>query len=152
MPHCQEACHDHTHFLDAARWGSTSSTGQKSRRERPREATTRQTLILAALALALPARAQEAPDGATLFRRHSLVAGEVRQGPNLAGVYGRKAGTVPGFKYSAGFADADWTWDEGHLDPYLTNPQSVIKGGVMGYRQAKPEIRQAIIAYLKEQH
>ena len=76
----------------------------------------------------------------------------MRQGPNLAGVYGRKAGTVPGFKYSAGFADADWTWDEAHLDPYLANPQAVIKGGVMGYRQAKPEIRQSIIAFLKEQH
>lgn len=127
-----------------------------------REATTRQILVLAMLGLAVPAHAQvmpqaDAPDGATLFRRqcgtcHSLVAGEARQGPNLAGVYGRKAGTVPGFKYSAGFADADWTWDEAHLDPYLTNPQAVIKGGVMGYRQAKPEVRQAIIAYLKEQH
>ena len=37
------------------------------------------------------------------------------------------------------------------FDPYLTNPQAVIKGGVMAYRQAKPEIRQAIIAYLKGQ-
>jgi cytochrome c len=122
---------------------------------------TRYILVLAVLGLVLPAHAQapasaETPDGATLFRRqcgtcHSLVAGEVRQGPNLAGVYGRKAGTAPGFKYSAGFADADWVWDDAHLDPYLTNPQAVIKGGVMGYRQAKPEIRQAIIAYLKEQ-
>lgn len=99
----------------------------------------------------------EAPDGATLFRRqcstcHSLVAGEARQGPNLAGVYGRKAGTLPGFKYSAGFADADWVWDDAHLEPYLTNPQAVIKGGVMGYRQANADVRQAIIGYLKEQH
>ena len=115
------------------------------------------------LTLALPVQAQmalpqaEAPDGATLFRRqcstcHSLVAGEVRQGPNLAGVYGRKAGALPGSKYSAGFADADWVWDDTHLDPYLTNPQSVIKGGVMGYRQANADVRQAIIGYLKEQH
>lgn len=119
-------------------------------------------LGLAVLGLAVPAYAQvgpqaETPDGAALFRRqcgtcHSLTPGEVRQGPNLAGVYGRKAGTVPGFKYSAGFADADWAWDEAHLDPYLANPQAVIKGGVMGYRQAKPEVRQEIIAYLKEQH
>ena len=79
------------------------------------------------------------------------MAGEVRQGPSLGGVYGRKAGSVPGYKYSAGFADADWAWDDTHLDPYLTNPQAVIKGGVMGYRQAKPEVRQAIIADLKEQ-
>jgi len=127
------------------------------------EATTRRMLTLALLTLAFPAQAQmalpqtEAPDGATLFRRqcgtcHSLVAGEVRQGPSLAGVYGRKAGTLPGYKYSAGFADADWAWDEAHLDPYLTNPQAVIKGGVMGYRQANPQVRQAIIGYLKEQH
>lgn len=132
-------------------------------RRLPREAATRHILVLGFLCLAYPAQAQmtlpqaEAPDGATLFRRqcstcHSLVAGEVRQGPNLSGVYGRKAGTLPGYKYSPGFADADWTWDEAHLDPYLTNPQAVIKGGVMGYRQAKPEVRQAIIAYLKEQH
>ena len=109
-----------------------------------------QTYAPAALAQSEP------PDGGKLFARqcgtcHSLAAGEVRQGPNLAGVYGRKAGTVPGFKYSSGFADADWVWDEAHLDPYLTNPQAVIKGGVMGYRQAKPEIRGAIIEYLKEQ-
>ena len=66
-------------------------------------------------------------------------------------MFGRKAGTLPGYKYSPGFADADWNWDEAHLDPYLTNPQAVIKGGVMGYRQAKPEIRAAVIAYLKDQ-
>ena len=57
---------------------------------------------------------------------------------------------MPDYKYSAGFAAADWAWDADHLDPYLTNPQSVIKGGVMAYRQAKPEVRQAIIAYLRD--
>lgn len=121
------------------------------------------TRLLAALALAgliipawAPGAQAQVPDGAALFRQqcgtcHSLAPGEVRQGPNLSGVYGRKAGTVPGFKYSAGFADADWTWDDAHLDPYLANPQSVVKGGVMAYRQAKPEVRHAIIAFLKEQ-
>ena len=96
-----------------------------------------------------------APDGAALFRTqcgtcHSLTPGEVRQGPNLAGVYGRKAGTLAGYKYSLGFADADWAWDDAHLDPYLTNPQAVIKGGVMAYRQKNPATRQAIIAYLRD--
>ncbi len=119
-------------------------------------------ILLALLGAAPAAQAQMAvpaaapPDGATLFKRqcgtcHSLVPGEARQGPNLAGVYGRKAGSVPGFKYSAGFADADFAWDEAHLDPYLANPQSVIPGGVMGYRQAKPEVRRAVIGFLKEQ-
>jgi len=118
-------------------------------------------LFLTLLGLSAPVQAQmsapaDAPDGATLFRRqcatcHALQPGAARQGPHLAGVYGRKAGSVPGFNYSAGFAAADWAWDDARLDAYLTNPQAVIKGGVMGYRQAKPEVRQGIIAYLKEQ-
>ncbi|MHC2337287.1 hypothetical protein ACVIW0_006576 [Bradyrhizobium sp. USDA 4454] len=33
---------------------------------------------------------------------------------------------------------------------WLTNPQDVIPGAVMAYRQAKPETRAMIIAYLKE--
>jgi cytochrome c len=34
----------------------------------------------------------------------------------------------------------------------MTNPQEVIPNAVMAYRQAKPEVRTAIIAYLKELH
>jgi cytochrome c len=97
------------------------------------------------------------PDPAALFRGqcatcHSLnPADPPRQGPTLAGVIGRHAGSVAGFHYSPGFAKADFTWDAAHLDAYLTNPQSVVPGAVMPYRQAKPEIRQAIIGYLQEQ-
>ena len=53
---------------------------------------------------------------------------------------------------SSGYAKADFVWDEPHLDAYLTNPQAVIPGSNMLYRQSKPQVRQAIIAYLKEQH
>jgi cytochrome c len=97
------------------------------------------------------------PDGATLFSQqcstcHTTSAADPpRQGPNLAHVYGRRAGVVPGFSYSPGFASAGFTWDATHLDAYLTNPQSVIPGAVMAYRQRKPEIRQAIITWLKAQ-
>lgn len=141
---------------------SHSHVGSAQRGRTRWEAITRHVLFLALLGLATPVQAQlvapaDAPDGATLFRRqcatcHALQPGEARQGPHLAGVYGRQAGTVPGFKYSAGFAAADWTWDDVRLDAYLANPQAVIKGGVMGYRQAKPEVRQGIIDYLREQH
>ena len=44
----------------------------------------------------------------------------------------------------------DRTWDESHLDPWLTNPQAMVPGAIMPYRQAKPEVRAAIIGYLKE--
>jgi cytochrome c len=75
-----------------------------------------------------------------------------RQGPNLAGVYRRPVGQAPGFKYSAGFAAQNFVWDEARLDAWLTNPQAMIPGAVMAYRQANPSIRRAIIGWLKEQH
>lgn len=97
------------------------------------------------------------PDGASLFRTqcgtcHSLdPADPPRQGPLLKGVYGRRAGSMPGFHYSAGFAHADFTWDAAHLDRWLTDPQGVIPGAVMLYRQSDPAVRSRIIGYLKEQ-
>jgi len=51
-----------------------------------------------------------------------------------------------------GFGKADFVWDDARLDAWITNPQEMLPGSVMAYRQAKPEIRAAIIAYLKELH
>lgn len=97
------------------------------------------------------------PDPATLFANqcgtcHSLnPADPSRQGPLLKGVFGREVGSLPGFKYSPGFATAGFIWDEQHLDRWLTDPQSLITGAVMLYKQPNPKIRLAIIQYLKEQ-
>ncbi len=97
------------------------------------------------------------PDPATLFANqcgvcHSLnPADPPRQGPLLKGVFGRRAGSLPGFKYSPGFATAGFIWDEQHLDRWLTDPQALISGAVMLYKQADPKIRLTIIRYLKEQ-
>ncbi len=97
------------------------------------------------------------PSPETLFRNqcgtcHSLnPADPPRQGPNLAGIIGRKAGSLAGFEYSAGFAKADFTWDAAHLDAWLTRPQAVIPGAIMPYAQANPDIRHAIISYLEAQ-
>lgn len=120
--------------------------------------------IVGAFALTTAAHAQiplptaPAPqDGASLFRNqcatcHTLdPADSPRMGPLLKGVVGRQAGTMPGFKYTAGFGQADWTWDDAHLDSWLTNPQAMIPGTIMVFRQANAETRQRIIAYLKEQ-
>jgi cytochrome c len=63
---------------------------------------------------------------------------------------GRQAGKLEGFRYSAGFAQASFAWDESKLDAWLTNPQDVIPSAVMAYRQPKPDTRAAIIAYLRE--
>lgn len=75
-----------------------------------------------------------------------------RQGPTLFSIVGREAGTAQGFRYSAGFANAKFKWDERKLDEWLVNPQAMIPGAVMPYKQAKSELRMAIVNYLKELH
>ncbi len=122
-------------------------------------------LVLSSIVFAPAARAQfplpapgAGPDAATLFRNqcgtcHTLSANEpMRQGPPLGGVFGRPAGSVAGFSYSSGFAAAHFTWDAARLDAWLANPQAVIPGAVMAYRQANPATRQQIIDWLKEPH
>jgi cytochrome c len=116
--------------------------------------------IFGALLAAKFAAAQITPppakpaDGAALFKQQCAtchttnLSDPQRQGPSLFKVMGRAAGKLDGFHYSAGFAEAGFVWDEGKLDAWLTNPQAVIPGAVMAYRQPKPETRAAIIAYL----
>jgi len=74
-----------------------------------------------------------------------------RQGPNLFGVVGRKAGDVAEFKYSEAFAKGSGgiVWDEDTLDRWLADPQSVIPGAIMPYKQADPDKRRLVIEYLK---
>ena len=98
------------------------------------------------------------PDGAALFKQqcatcHTTSASDPpRQGPTLVNIVGREAGTAEGFRYSAGFANAKFKWSEQKLDEWLVDPQAMIPGAVMPYKQAKSEIRTAIVNYLKELH
>jgi cytochrome c len=97
-------------------------------------------------------------DGASLFIAqcgtcHAVEHGaQPRQGPNLAGVYMRKAGTLQGFHYSDEFAQAEFVWDDAHLDAWLGSPQRLIPGAVMLYHQDDPAMRRTIITWLKDQH
>lgn len=104
----------------------------------------------------MPLPEAKTPDGPTLFKQQCAtchtnnLTDPVRQGPSLFGIVGRLAGSIEGFHYSPGFAKTDFIWDETKLDAWMTNPQATIPGSAMVYRQAKPEVRAAIIAYLKE--
>jgi hypothetical protein len=42
------------------------------------------------------------------------------EGPKLAGVYGRKAGSVPGFDYSQGLKNSGLTWNDATLEKRLS--------------------------------
>lgn len=83
---------------------------------------------------------------------HTVQAGQNRVGPSLAGVVGRKAGAVEGFKYSDAMKNANITWDAATLDKYLADPKGFIPGNKMVFPGLKTEADRAnVIAYLAQQ-
>ena len=114
--------------------------------------------VMAATALVATGQAQTPVDLEAARRQfvtscgtcHAVEAGApARQGPNLSGVYGRRAGTPPDFRYSPALQGADIVWNEATLDPWIENAQAMRPGTIMNYRQADPAKRRLIIAFLK---
>jgi cytochrome c oxidase assembly protein Cox11 len=70
-------------------------------------------------------------------------------GPPLAGVLGRRVGSVPGYPYSKALEFASFTWDEARLDRWLADPQTVLPGAQMLIKTPVAQARRDIIAYLK---
>src|SRR6516162_8357989 len=96
--------------------------------------------------------------GETLFKKncaicHTLEAGKNKIGPSLAGVVGRKAGSVPGFAYSAANKSSGDIWDAQTLDTYLADPRKFMPGTKMVFAGLKNlQDRKALIEYLKGLH
>ena len=80
---------------------------------------------------------------------HSTEPGVNMIGPSLAGIYGKKSGTVPGYSFSPALKAADITWDEQTLDKFLANPMADVQGTKMPISVPNPEERQNVIAYLE---
>jgi cytochrome c len=112
-------------------------------------------ISLAAFA-AQPARAQDAAAGEKDFvvcRVCHQIGPTAKNGvgPALNGVVGRKAGTYPGYSYSPANKNSNLTWNEETLEPYLANPQSVVKGTKMTFAGLKdPQKVKDVIAFLKQ--
>ncbi|MDE2595288.1 MAG: cytochrome c family protein [Sphingomonadales bacterium] len=81
---------------------------------------------------------------------HSTEKGKNMVGPSLAGVFGRKAGTVEGYAYSDANKNSGLTWDEATLDEYLTAPMKKVPGTKMTFAGlSDAAARKAVIDYLK---
>lgn len=111
-------------------------------------------LLLLAGAGTRVARAADPQAGQAVFRSqcalcHSTQPGRNMIGPSLAGIVGRKTGSVPGYSYSVANKNANITWTPETLDKYLASPQSVIPGTKMPYAGLKDATKRAdLIAYL----
>ncbi len=81
---------------------------------------------------------------------HAVEAGVNKIGPSLAGIVGRKAGTIAGFSYSPANKNSGITWTPEKLFQYLENPQRVVPGTKMAFAGfADPQKRADVIAYLQ---
>jgi len=81
---------------------------------------------------------------------HSVTPGDHGIGPSLAGVFGDKAGSKPGFDYSEPMKNSGLTWNEATLNRFLEDPREVVPGTIMAYAGLKNATqRQAVIDYLK---
>lgn len=70
-------------------------------------------------------------------------------GPNLHGIIGRKAGSLPGFRYSDALANASFAWTPEKLEEWLSNPRSFLPGNNMTFSGVhRPADRHAVIAYI----
>jgi len=113
------------------------------------------TALAMALAILPPAAQADAGDadrGERVYESRCIACHSLntnRVGPAHRGVFGRRAGTVPSYRYSNALKDSSVVWDDTALDAWLTDPGRFIPGSRMGFRLSRPQDRADVIAYLK---
>ena len=113
------------------------------------------TLAAAPIPLAFALPAGDAARGERIYGRcgacHAI--DRDRTGPRHAGLFGRRAGGVAGFPYSAALKKAGangLVWSDETLDRFLQNPTKFLPGTHMTYAGIKDDQERAdLIAYLK---
>ena len=101
---------------------------------------------------ATPNATPDAARGEPIYTRclacHALAYDRV--GPRHCGLFGRRAGSVPGFSYSPAMKRSGIVWNDKTLDRFLTKPLKMVPGSAMTYDGvADPKERADLIAYLK---
>ena len=93
-------------------------------------------------------------DGRRVFARcqacHEVGAETNRAGPHLVGLFGRTAGSVGGYRYSAALAQSGLVWDEETLRAYLRDPRAAVPGNSMLFAGVRDDDDlDALIVYLR---
>jgi len=113
-------------------------------------------VVLVLLASSSSALAADANAGRNAFRQQCALCHSAEptdnggaQGPELHGVFGRKAAGNPAFTYTAALRDSSLTWDAATLDRFLASPTTVVPGSSMVVPVPQEADRQNIIAYFQ---
>jgi cytochrome c len=117
--------------------------------------------VAAFLALCAFAGSAAAADAQDLLQRGEQVyarcAGchaieQHRTGPAHCGLFGRKAGTAPGYAYySPALRASGIVWDDRSLARFLASPTTVVPGTTMTYMGiSDAKEREALVAWLKQ--
>lgn len=111
----------------------------------------------AAILATLPAPYDQADldNGRRVFARcrscHTITeGGPSMTGPNLYGIFGRRAAGQDRFNYSDALKEAGFVWDAERLDHWLENPRTFLKGTKMSFAGIPNATdRRDVIAFLK---
>ncbi|WP_298487538.1 c-type cytochrome [uncultured Maribacter sp.] len=84
---------------------------------------------------------------------HNLKKGEAHKvGPNLYGIFNKKAATTEGFEYSEALKNSGITWSEETIRKWMQDPAGYVPQTKMAFVGIKKEEQQtALIEYLKEE-
>lgn len=113
-------------------------------------------VVLACLGTVRPSRGADIAAGEAVFGHckicHAVTAGTPSPvGPNLHGLFGRTAGTAPGFAYSPAMKNSGIVWDDDTLAKYLRDPRAFVPGNRMAFPGVTdPQQLADLLAYLHQ--
>jgi cytochrome c len=115
-------------------------------------------IAVSTIALSSPTVAEpgDAARGEHAFRAcapcHSLEPDRNMTGPSLAGLWGRKAGSLPGFeRYSDALKSSGIIWDDRSLDGWLIDPDRMVPDNEMPFNGIENAGDRAdLLAFLKQ--
>lgn len=114
-------------------------------------------LVMGLAGSAAEAQTGDAARGQRLFNQqcracHTLDKGAANGvGPNLYGLFGRLAGTSPGFAFSEAMINSRIVWNEQTLSDYCADPRNLVPGTSMVFNGVKQTGQLAdLVAFLKQ--